>query len=358
MIKVGILILSNTWGGAEESVFKIANYLDKNKFTVYLFVNDFLYEKYKSIPDINLVSLGPLESNKKIEKIISLIKLRVSLIKVIRDTKVDILHAQLENTILLLGVPYKKLSVPIIFTFRGTETQIYHNPKTFEQRVIRYILERLFNEGTARFTAVTSWLTKDFKKLYRDKIEVLYNGIAVNKFRALNVKRSDNSIMFVGRYIERKGIEELLKAAAKLPDFNFIFVGKGPLDSLINLPNTKDLGFVERDDLVGLYNQATICVFPSRFEAFGNVCLEAMSCGAPVIVTNTGFSEYVEHGVDGLIVEPGNVEQLKDSIVKLMKNSKLRNFLGKNARTKALKFDLRLAIKKYESFYEKAVVKQ
>ena len=95
---------------------------------------------------------------------------------------------------------------------------------------------------------------------------------------------------------------------------------------------------ITTEELVKLYNQATICIFPSYRESFGLVGLEAMSCGRAVIATPLGFSEYIENGKDGIIIPAKDENALKNAIVDLMTNEKKRKMLEKNARKKALKY--------------------
>jgi len=356
-ISLGILILSNTWGGTENIIEIIAKNIDKEKFYVNLLVNDFLYHKYKRIRSVNVVNLGSLESNKKVKKIYSIFKIRYKLLKSIKKFKIEILQAQLENTILLLGICLNQINIPLIFALKGDETEIYHNPKTLEHLIISKFLDMNFKNKHTTIISVSRWLIKDYSKRIRNKIKVICNGVDNRKFRPLNLKRIENSILFAGRYVEKKGIRNLLKVARDLKEYNFIFAGMGPLKHLINLPNTKDLGFRQKNELVNLYNTADICVFPSKNEAFGNVCLEAMSCGACVIVTNSGFSEIVEDGKDGLIIEPDNAKELKKAILMLIQNQELKARLRENARKKALLYDIKKSVVKYQDLYMRVAAK-
>ena len=287
-LRLGLLVLSNSWGGAEESIYNMAKNIDKKEFAVSLLVNEFLCDRYKDIRSVSVVNLGRLESNKKIQKVYTLIKIRSRLFESVKKYRIEIIHARLENSLILLGTMLNKPSVPLVFTLCGDETKIYHNPKTLEQKLIRMFLNRMLKDNDVTVTSVSNWLVKDFDKENKTKIKVISNGVDINKFRPLKLRRFNKSILFVGRYVEGKGIEDLLKVARQLKNYKFIFAGKGPLVSLLKLENTKDIGFQRRESLIKLYSQVTLCTFPSYSEGMPMVGLEAMACGTPVVASYVG----------------------------------------------------------------------
>jgi glycosyltransferase involved in cell wall biosynthesis len=80
-------------------------------------------------------------------------------------------------------------------------------------------------------------------------------------------------------------------------------------------------------------------VFPSIYEAFGIVLLEAMACGKPVVASNVGGIPFVvEEGKTGLLFESGNVEDLADKIVTILKDEELREKMGEAGRERAKEF--------------------
>jgi len=305
-----------------------------------------------------LINLGSYNSVKWYLKILTIYKLHKVLLNELKKNNVEVLHAQLETSILALGFILSKIQIPVIFTLRGDETRIFQNPVNLEHNIIHLILKSMLRRKNIFITSISNWLIRDFNRKDKSKIEVIHNGVDCSLFKPLNIKMNNNTILYVGRFVTGKGIEDLLEVARDLTDYQFLFAGKGPLEKLINLKNTKNLGFKTRDELIKLYNSSALCIFPSHYEAFGLVCLEAMSCGASVVATRVGFSEYVTNGKDGVIVTPGKVLELKNSIVKLMDNPKLRSTLGKNARKKALKFNINKTAEKYHTLYKKIIVKR
>lgn len=117
--------------------------------------------------------------------------------------------------------------------------------------------------------------------------------------------------LFVGRFIEEKGVRVLLEASIRTnPKITFGFIGDGPLIKLIknHVVTQKNIllfGRVSKDDLVKLYNAADIVVVPSQHEEFfGRVVMEALACGSPVVVSNRGnLPNLVENSI-GFVVNP------------------------------------------------------
>ena len=180
-------------------------------------------------------------------------------------------------------------------------------------------------------------------------IKLVPHGMAP-AVKALEKKpNSDIVILFVGRLELRKGIDIFLQALplvfeaipnAKVriigdnslvgPDgFTFMDQFKSEHANKNWLGNVCFKGRVGQDVLLSAYESCDIFVAPSRFESFGLIFLEAMREGKPVIGCNAGgMPEVVSHGVNGLLVEPGDTQQLTDAILQLGMNGDLRQQMG------------------------------
>ncbi|GEM_PF-528456 len=162
-----------------------------------------------------------------------------------------------------------------------------------------------------------------------------------------------NRILYVGRLEERKGVQCLVQAAHQFlrtcPDATLQLVGGDtPLSaqepSMLALlkrsiaedirPRITFTNSIPRDQLTAHYQSARLCVFPSLFENFPNVCLEAMSLARPVIgTTNSGMAEMIEHNVSGLIVPSADVDALANALIDLFNRpAQERNKMGKHGR--------------------------
>jgi len=151
------------------------------------------------------------------------------------------------------------------------------------------------------------------------------------------VVRSTRRVLYVGEVSCAKGVDVLINAFARvkksIPDAELVIGGKGrdraQLEALVQslgLAGVEFLGFVPEADLAELYASAALMVFPSRY-GFGLSSLEAMACGTPVVVAATlDAPEFVADA--GLLVTPGDAEELATSIERILAEPALREELS------------------------------
>jgi len=179
-----------------------------------------------------------------------------------------------------------------------------------------------------------------------DKIDVVPNGVDTAPFDELNRvdltefrarwARPDERIVFnVGRVVEEKGAHLIVEAAprvlAEMPNVKFIIAGKGWLvDRLrqrvweLGVQDKVNIaGFVSDADRNRLFKVADAAIFPSLYEPFGIVALEAMAAQCPVIVSEVGgLKEVVQHDVTGVTIYPNNVESLAWGVLHTLRDPK------------------------------------
>ena len=178
-----------------------------------------------------------------------------------------------------------------------------------------------------------------------EKINVAPNGININmfngvekdyEFRRQYALDNEKIILFIGRLVYEKGVQHLIAAMPKIlggyHDAKLVIAGKGGMiDELKAQVNFMGLGnkvyftgYMDQKQVCKMYKCADISVFPSTYEPFGIVALEAMLSGTPVVVSDIGgLNEIVEHGVDGMKSYAGNPNSLADSILGLLYNPAL-----------------------------------
>jgi glycosyltransferase involved in cell wall biosynthesis len=123
--------------------------------------------------------------------------------------------------------------------------------------------------------------------------------------------------LFIGRFIERKGIDVLVDAFRRLDGGELWIAGEGPLDGLVASaasadPRIRLMGYADGEGLADLYRQADVLVVPSLYEPWGLVVHEGLAWGLPVIVTDEvgAADDLIDHGVNGYVVPPGSAEAL------------------------------------------------
>lgn len=160
-------------------------------------------------------------------------------------------------------------------------------------------------------------------------------------------------ICFVGRLSEGKGPHLLIEAFSKLvtnekfSDWKLDIYGTGPMmDKLRSLVDNSEVsGNVffkgHHNDIINLYKEYAFLVVPSRYESFGLVILEALTVGIPVISfdCNYGPRTMISHMQNGLLVENGNVDELKKAIELLISNKEIRSELAGGYNRKTSAFD-------------------
>jgi alpha-maltose-1-phosphate synthase len=150
--------------------------------------------------------------------------------------------------------------------------------------------------------------------------------------------------LFVGAIIARKGIPLLLDAWRDLKSNNAELWLVGPasnktLPLLPQLPGMRYLGRLPPNEVASAFQQSDVFVFPSYCEGFGQVILEAMACGLPVITTAaTGGPDILTHGRDGWVIEHDNLAELVEAMRNCLANRAAIQPMGLRARQTAERF--------------------
>jgi len=227
--------------------------------------------------------------------------------------------------------------------------------------LMRLLEKQIFTSKLCKkYIAISEMVKKDIMNNYdvpAKDIKVIYNGVDSSAFRpAVNEAERENIrkefgydknhyvILFVGSCFERKGLKFLLQAFAQLNSekARLLVVGKGNKNKYSQyLKGIEDkvqfTGIIE--DREKVFRAADVFAFPTLYEPFGNVQLEALASGLPVITTSrSGAAEIIEEDVHGYVVEkPEDVDDIAKHLRTLAKEGK-RKAMGAAARELAQKF--------------------
>lgn len=178
-----------------------------------------------------------------------------------------------------------------------------------------------------------------------NKIKIIPYGVDISKFNyhSKSIVKKPLKLLFVGSINYRKGIHHLLKVVSEFnpSEVTVNLAGEVNKSGVLyskysSFSNINFLGFVTRDKLEKIYQEADVFVFPTLGEGFGLVVLEAMSCGLPVIISNlAGGNDAITEGEDGFIFEAGNDMELKEKIQWFIDNPSKIPQMSLNARKKA-----------------------
>lgn len=144
-----------------------------------------------------------------------------------------------------------------------------------------------------------------------------------------------NYVLYFGRYSEEKGIRTLINVAKALPEVNFIFAGKGPLENEIpNTSNVTNVGFKNGEELERLIREAKFTIYPSEwYENCPLSIMESQMYGTPVLAANIGgIPELILSGKNGELFESSNEKDLKEKLLHMWENDELIQKYSKECR--------------------------
>jgi glycosyltransferase involved in cell wall biosynthesis len=268
--------------------------------------------------------------------------------QLVNKLDVDLIHVHTPLT------PIITKNVPLVST---VHTSVIEDAKFIEvvdlksfftKILTRFISFPLIKKTILRSNVVTTVANSVAREIsdhyHYEKTIVVGNGVDEKILVPIAHKNNEKYILFIGRLSYRKGIFDLLEAYKGIFEKYGILlyiVGKGELDGkirdFIRRENMTDrirlLGHQDRNDLIELYQNATIFVLPSHYEGLPTVLLEAMACGLPVIATSvSGCPDVIIDGENGFLVPSKSPERIHEAISTLLGNEKLRQNFGKNAR--------------------------
>jgi len=243
------------------------------------------------------------------------------------------------------GVLALDSTIPYVLTAHGSDT--YALPWT------RYGLERLARNVTGNATVVTAvseFVASHVRRLGATHVRVIYNGADPAVFRSLerrqarirlNLPPDAPIVAFVGHLVREKGVHDLVDALAQLQDLRpyALFAGSGSLSAALEERCMRDginatfYGLLDQGRLADIYAAADVFALPSYREGLPTVICEAMNVGRAVVATRVGgIPEIVRHGINGFIVEPGDVTQLAVYLRTILADAPLRDRFESAAR--------------------------
>jgi glycosyltransferase involved in cell wall biosynthesis len=177
-------------------------------------------------------------------------------------------------------------------------------------------------------------------------------------FRARHGLAPDDVVVaYVGRLAVEKGLETLVAVSRALPDVRFLVVGDGPYAATVRQQTHATFtGFLTGTDLADAYRAADLFLFPSVTDTFGNVLLEAMASGLPLVVTEGGAgAELVARSGAGLTFPVGDVAAAQQAVRRLADDAALRADLARRARAHAEGRDWPIAFRRFVELCEGVV---
>ena len=184
------------------------------------------------------------------------------------------------------------------------------------------------------------------------KMVIVHNPIDLRKKIRTGLKKElglegRKILLYAGRLAEDKGVQDIIRVVALIPETALVVVGKGPYaQKLRELANglgvagrVKFEGFVKHEKLGGYYSVADLVVFPCTiYESLSRMLLEAASYGIPIVASDVGGnSEIVENGKNGVLLKDATPKKIAEAARMILGNKKAYARMSKYAKQKILK---------------------
>ncbi|WP_394232956.1 glycosyltransferase family 4 protein [Niallia oryzisoli] len=250
----------------------------------------------------------------------------------------------------------KNLHLPLVTTIHATEYGRNSGIYTELQRFIHNKEKQLVDQSD-QVVICSDFMKAEVQKLFKavdEKLVTIPNGIDCDSsaddknmdyLADIQIESDRKMIFSIGRMVKEKGYDTLIEAAAVLKrkgiNVSFIIAGKGPMlevyRSKVSEMQLSDtvyfIGFIDDKKRNALLELSEMAVFPSLYEPFGIVALEAMQAGKPTLVSNTGgLKGIVQHLETGVLIEPANSVNIADQIIYLLENPDLAKKIGINGK--------------------------
>jgi glycosyltransferase involved in cell wall biosynthesis len=370
-------------GGPQVVAYNLVKQFDRKGIDV-----DFVFgiskEQFKKVPDMNTflelsenVKLTPLIKNQWLPSSYNMppdLKFISDSLKLTRkiNNDVDIIHfhyvPDTKDLLLLFLSRLKK--IPCIYRSAGWLTYEAYTKANNRSIYFDYFSYRFLSRYFDGIATNSSYLKRKImlEGINEERIEPIPNGVDVARFK--NAKKiflpGDPALLFVGRLVPIKGVEVLVRSmniiCKELPYAVLHLVGDGPsMNTLTTIVQSNNLqknvvfhGNITRE-LPSFYASAHICIFPSLYEPFGIINIEAMAAGKPIITTNRGgVSENIKHLENGLVLEPTE-KDIAAGVIKLWNNKDLMKTMIRNNSKKAKDFDWSKTADRYVDFYQRII---
>ena len=275
-----------------------------------------------------------------------------------KEGEFDVIHAHDWLVAYAAKTLKQSYKIPLVSTIHATEAGRNSGIRDSQQKYINDTEWMLTYEST-EVIVNSNYMKGELQRLFGlpfEKINVVPNGVNLllysgverdYEFRRRYAMDNEKIILFVGRLVYEKGVQHLIAAMPKIlngyHDAKLVIAGKGGMmDELKQEANALGLGdkvyftgYINGKDVPKLYKAADIAVFPSTYEPFGIVALEAMLSERPIVVSDIGgLNEIVQHRENGMKCYAGNANSIADSILELLYNPELCANITKKAKAK------------------------
>ncbi len=359
-------------GGVNQHILRIAENFRALGHTAKIIAPTSVDPEEISHPDPNVYLVGtvvPIKANGSVARITLSLNLSSKVKEILQQEHFDVVHV---HEPLMPALPLTVLAhsnAVNIGTFHAFAQS--HIGYYYMRPILRYFINKL-DGRIAVSEPARDFISQYFKGSY----EIIPNGIDLTRFEHESqpipaLMDGKLNILFVGRFSERrKGLKYLLKAyetvKRQMPNTRLIIVGKGDAKGYKRYLNRHEIqdvvftGFVSDQELPRYHRSCQVFCAPSTGgESFGIVLLEAMASGLPVIASDIpGYASVIEHGKQGMLVEPKNREALAMALIHVLADASLRQRMSEASRKKAAEYSWEKVARRVLNYYERSMIRR
>lgn len=235
--------------------------------------------------------------------------------------------------------------------------------KSFLYQKVAQLYDQYMMWHVKKFNALVT-LTEQDKKKWETMHTVIAISNVLTQYPEERALLENKDIISVGRFESQKGYDLLVQAwssvIVKHPDWKIHIFGNGSCKTLLQdmMKAAKiEESFILHEPVSNIYEQYfkhSFYVMSSRFEGFGLVLIEAMSCGLPCVSFDcpSGPAEIIKNGEDGILVENGNIKKLSEAICYLIEEDNERKKMGMNAHINVLRYSKENIMKQWDTLFK------
>ena len=251
---------------------------------------------------------------------------------------------------------------PFLMTFHGTMAKVLEDSSDMRNRPFLYaekVAAARCDIAVACSAAVKNELVQ-YYGISSKKIKIIHNGINVEKFVPIDKKEARRKLLlpehntyalWVGSNPYRKRLSIAVKAVENSKCSKLLIIG---MNGGQNSGKTVYLGKISEQDLITAYSAADVLVFPTIYEGFPMVPMEALSCGLPAIVSEqSNLGEIITEGTHGFVVKNKNALAYQEKIDQIINDAAMLREMSNNCRVLALDYSWQNQAEKYWLIYQR-----
>lgn len=296
---------------------------------------------------------------------------------VIKNNQIDLVYSHILSFLGITAATISWFYKKPFFHWLCGDGRAQQKENNIYKQTIDYIVWWYIHRRATKMISCCDWVADEqcipYGLDWKEKYEITPNSVNIERFATQTKSYRDSFendypiIIYASRLSSRKGADIFIDAVTQLIDddvkLNVFIGGAGDFENYLNdkiksskYPNQiKYLGQIPSIELPNYFKSSDIFCVPARYQGFGRVYIEAMASGLPVVTTNLICTrKIIDNEVNGVLVEP-NVEDVKQTIVKLLYDKSLRDNLSLNAIKKAKDYTVEKIAKNYIDIWQRNI---